>query len=567
MHPQSSLGRRISRRAALRTGIRSGAALAGTAALRGAGCAPAAQPAPVAPAAPTSAAAASGPAPTAAPAQPKRGGTFNIAAFSNPPHLDPHQTATGLFHFSGPGMIYNRLVRFKIGPDVPSPSSIVEGDLAESWTQPDDITYIFKMRPGVKWHNIAPVNGRDFVADDVKYSFERQIAEKVNATQLAGVEKIEVVDKATLKITRDKPDADGLAGLAAYWNKVVAREAVAVNGDLKQGPNIGTGPWILETFDMNSEWVLKRNPDYFRKGLPYLDAYRRLRIDDETVRENSFVAKSQDVYSLVASEPDLVRKAPGIEFTRWRQMGGGYEVVMRVDLPPFTDKRVRQAISKAFDRQAIIDSVYFTRGWHSVGVQLPGLDYALPEDEMKKAYTRDLEGARKLLADAGYPNGFEVEVLVPNYNLQYTTTAELAVSQLRDIKIEGKIKMVEPAFYTDQILQKGNFIVYMGPTSAFPSANADLLGRHHSKGQRNASHINDPKLDDLIEKQAVMVKDPEGRKKLLLDIQRQILDDAHFIYLVTNISATAKWPYVKDFWPAVGTSQDTAHSEVVWLDK
>lgn len=558
--PRSKSVPQVSRRAILRTG----SALVAGAALWGTGCAAPAPAAPArAPAAPSPAPGATG---TAMP-RPKYGGTFQSAGFSNPPHLDPHLTATGLLHFTGPAMIYSRLLRFQIGPGVPSPSSLVEGDLAESWQQADETTYIFKMRPGVRWQNLPPVNGREFVAEDVKYSFERQIETRINAIQLAGVEKIEAVDKATLKIVRDKPDADALAGLAAYWNKVVAREAVELRGDLREGPNVGTGPFILEKFDPNSVYILRRNPDYFRKGVPYIDTFQRLRIDDEAVREQAFLSKNIDMHSLTGKEEDIARKAPEVEFVRWRQLGGGFELVMRTDLPPFNDKRVRQAVSKALDRQAIIDTVLFGRGWHSVGVQLPGIDYALPEDEMKQHYKRDLEGARRLLAEAGFPDGFEFELSVPNYNLQFTSVAELAVSQLREVRIIANVKMVEPAFYTDQILQRGNFVAYQGPTSAFPSANADLLGRHHSKGSRNASRINDPALDQLIEKQAVMTRDPEGRKKLLLEIQRRILDNAHFLYLATNMSVTAKWPYVKDLWPAVSTSMDTAHFELVWLDK
>src|SRR5258708_33691975 len=100
------------------------------------------------------------------------------------------------------------------------------------------------MRPGVKFQNIAPVNGRDVIADDVKYSYERQIALKILAARLAGINKFDAVDKSTLRMTLDKPDADIFVSLAHYHNKVLPKESVDVNGDLTKGPIIGSGPWI-----------------------------------------------------------------------------------------------------------------------------------------------------------------------------------------------------------------------------------------------------------------------------------------------------------------------------------
>src|SRR5439155_7140272 len=143
-----------------------------------AACSPTAVVAPTAPAAPT-VAAANAPAPTAAAtatAAPrgKIGGTMRGEAFnSRPPHLDPHQTATYTLHVFGGGIAWSRLTRFKTGPGTDPTSAIPTGDLAESWTQADDLTYLFKLRQGVKFHNIAPVNGRELDSEDVAFSLKR----------------------------------------------------------------------------------------------------------------------------------------------------------------------------------------------------------------------------------------------------------------------------------------------------------------------------------------------------------------------------------------------------------
>src|SRR5262249_33736521 len=132
------------------------------------------------------------------------------------------------------------------------------------------------------------VNGRELVADDVIYSYERTRELKVNAALLAGITKMEAPDKYTLKLTLDKPNADLLTSLADYTQKIVAKEAVAVNGNLDNGPTIGTGPWIFESFVPMQVFKAKRNPDYFLKGLPYADALEANRFADVSVIVNGF---------------------------------------------------------------------------------------------------------------------------------------------------------------------------------------------------------------------------------------------------------------------------------------
>src|SRR5262249_51232650 len=169
----------------------SGLAVAGLA--LGTACPGGGTPRPPAPAA--TAAGATVPTPTPAGRQPKYGGTFSFPFNFEAPHMDVHQTATALLHAWGPGAAYSRLVRFKVGPGTEHGTATPVGDLAESWTQPDDLTYIFKLRPGVKWQNIAPVNGRELVAQDVVYSFQRQIDLKTNAGFLGPITKLEAPDR------------------------------------------------------------------------------------------------------------------------------------------------------------------------------------------------------------------------------------------------------------------------------------------------------------------------------------------------------------------------------------
>src|SRR5262249_49691521 len=158
---------------------------------------------------------------------------------------------------------------FQSGPGVKMPNFTIAGDAAESWTQPDETTYVFKLRPGIKYHNIAPVNGREMVADDVVQSFKRQIAEKFYASSLPNVDKLEAVDKSTVPITPSAPTADFLWSLGFCQTRIVPPETWAIRGDLKEGPIIGSGPVIFTGVDQwkqGDHCFLVRNPDYFIKG-------------------------------------------------------------------------------------------------------------------------------------------------------------------------------------------------------------------------------------------------------------------------------------------------------------
>src|SRR5260370_12532660 len=168
--------------------------------------------------------------------------------------------------------VYSRLVRVKAGRSLKRMTYPVEPDLAESWTQTNDTTYIFKLRKGVRWHPKPPVNGRELTADDVKYTYERflTITGNPNKPVLEYVDKIEAVDKHTVKFTLKEPNAWFLDLLASTSTWIIAKECVAKFGDLKKVESVvGTGPWMLEPWPPNVELVHRRNPNYFVPRLPY----------------------------------------------------------------------------------------------------------------------------------------------------------------------------------------------------------------------------------------------------------------------------------------------------------
>src|SRR5499426_469761 len=182
---------------------------------------------------------------------PKRGGIFRIRQAVQPVHFDPQQTVA--FSTMMPlSYCMSRLVKVKAGPAVVPGTQPIEGDLAESWTQPNDTTHVFKLKKGVRWHPKPPVNGRELTSEDVKYTYERflTIPGNPNKGTLEVIDKIEAVDKYTVKFTLKEPYAWFLDALASTSTWIIAKESVEKFGDLKQWESVvGTGPWMLERYE------------------------------------------------------------------------------------------------------------------------------------------------------------------------------------------------------------------------------------------------------------------------------------------------------------------------------
>jgi peptide/nickel transport system substrate-binding protein len=213
---------------------------------------------------------------------PKRGGILRVRGY-DPVHFDHHLT-TNFKTNTTLSFIYSRLVRHKVGAEVKPGTFIVEPDLAERWEAPDDTTYVFSLRKGVRWHNKPPVNGRELVAEDVKFTFDRFLKEKGNQDRelLESVDRVEVVDRYTVKFLLKEPYVwlvNTLAYPRSMW--IIAPEVVDTFGDLKKPETaIGTGPFLLERYEPNVKTVLKRNPDYFRTGQPWVDGVEWLVLED-----------------------------------------------------------------------------------------------------------------------------------------------------------------------------------------------------------------------------------------------------------------------------------------------
>ncbi|HEV2056900.1 MAG TPA: ABC transporter substrate-binding protein [Methylomirabilota bacterium] len=510
---------------------------------------------------------------------PKRGGTFRIRFALAPPHFDPQQTVafTTMVPLS---FTHSRLVRVKAGPSVKPGTTPIEPDLAESWTQPNDTTYIFKLRRGARWHPKPPVNGREVTAEDVKYTYERFMGPtNPNRGMLEQVEKIEAVDKYTVKFTMKEPFAWLLEALASTSTWIIAKEVVEQYGDLKKPETcIGTGPWMLERYEPNLRLTFLRNPNYFVAGLPHADGVDMSIETDPASAFAAWLAGRYDFapeYGMVVRRSDLAaakQRKPALQTQDYIVAFGGITWV-HLDQEPFKDIRVRRALAMASNWKEVLETNSWSQGGH--GAPNPAMpaafrEWSIPIDQLpaegRRLYEYDPREARRLLAEAGYPSGLKTTMeTTAGYGPDYMDGVEVTLAGWKKGGIEAELKMKEyGAFVSTALFGKfdkiatGLFGHWADPDS--------YLYRYFMPGQAlNASGVNDPKLADMIRLQR-RTFNVAKRREIIYDIQRYISVQVYAFY-GASVSAVAAWePYVRNFGPNIGHDYG-GRLMAAWLDR
>jgi len=359
---------------------------------------------------------------------PKRGGILTRASATDPPGLDPRLTnSVGLFQVAT--LTYNRLLRYPFADEATGNADLtLTGDLAASWEGSADFTtWTFTLRQGVKWHNVPPLNGRELVADDIKYCYEAYAQEGVQAFTFQEIDGMETPDKYTIRMHLKTPNTMFPHNVAEAVTVIFPREVLEEDGDLKQRV-IGTGPFILKEHERKVKLVLTRNPEYFDAGYPYIDEYRILSTPDAATRLAAFRTGQSDVLGLQSlADVATVRKTnPTAVVQELTTLLAVFGLALRLDKAPFHDVRVRRAMSMAIDRQKQVDTLYdghAVLGW--------GIPYFYFQEERPTA--SDLgpwwqyrpEEAKRLLAEAGYPQGFETTLFYYEYFPQMTSQIQL----------------------------------------------------------------------------------------------------------------------------------------------
>ncbi|MBI2217818.1 MAG: ABC transporter substrate-binding protein [Candidatus Rokubacteria bacterium] len=519
--------------------------------------------------------AASAVAPSAARATaPKRGGEFRFRGYT-PPHFDPHLTAsyTTMINLS---FTHSRLLRHKAGPDVKPGVFGIEGDLAESWTQPDEKTYVFKLRKGVRWHKKPPVNGRELTADDVKYTFDRFMTIKGNANRhmMNALDRVDVADKHTVKFSLKEPNAwflDFLSNPMAL--SIVAREAVEQFGDLKKPEAvIGTGPWVLERHEPKVRTIFVRHPDYFRSGLPYIERVEGIDFNDPAARLAAFVTGQLDAGpefpGMMIRRQDwkiVKEKRPNLRYVEFPSNVMTH-VGMRIDKKPWDDIRVRRAMSMAVDRKAILVATA-----EGVGVMNPPVPAALsawsiPHDQLGEGLKYDQYDpaeAKRLLKEAGLGGGFSTTLEYATYGSQELIDAvQMCVKFWKDVGVDVKVVEKPYAAFFATAYQGKQDALMMGPQ--FPALDPyNFLAQYLPGEPKNQSHVNDPALADMIMNSSRTLDDKKRRQQID-EIQKHIARQAYYVRLASGIYIAALDPKLENFGPNLGYDYGGRLSAAWW---
>jgi peptide/nickel transport system substrate-binding protein len=472
-----------------------------------------------------------------APQAPKKGGTLRVGFYIEAATMDPHLSGSKIDR-----QIYHNV----FDPLVTLDNRLgIKPGLAESWTQPDNKTIVFKLRRGVKFHD-----GTDFNAEAAKFNFTRMKTEpkSVRKNELANVDTVDVVDPYTIKLNLKKPDAALLATLTDRAGMMVSPKQVQERGSEleRNAKGAGTGPFEFVEWVKDDHLLIKRNDSYWNKqGGPYLDRVRYRPIPDDTVKLQSLQAGEIDVMDYVQPRDVAAVKADKNVVVLDVPSLADFAYQLNHGKPPFNVKALRQAVAYALDLDQIVKGV-----WLNVGVPangpIPPTSWAY--DKSIAPIKRDLAKAKAKLAEGGKPGGFEFTMTTNNLPINIQE-AEVMQAQLGEAGIKMKVNLVDGA----TLISNGNaknfeMISYQWSGRPDPDGNVYQFFKTSPGTSLNWSGISNPKLDVLLD-QTREVSSQAERKKLYSEVTKILQDELPMVFIVHPIEPKAFSPKVQGYDP------------------
>ena len=489
------------------------------------------------------------PAPTAAP---KSGGVLIAARAADMTGLDPHkQTAFASFRVLE--LIYDPLVT--LDKDMK-----VVPHLAESWKWSEDgKTLTMTLRKNVKFHN-----GDAMTSDDVKFSFERILDEKTGAAARANfalIDKIETPDANTVVFTLKSANGALPAAMTSLNSAILSKKAVSGGQDPAKTAN-GTGAFKLNTWEPDKTLKLDANKDYWIAGQPRLAGIEFRTIPDEASILAGLRAKTIDWALINDPRVGIRAGAGGSGLTITRAPALAYHVLqLNANRPMFKDLKVRQAVSCAIDRQEVLDVASLGEGEVTSPATPPFYRTAFKD---LFCYTKDVDKAKKLLADAGNP-AIKFKIMAASSEPPTALAeAQNIQAQLKKIGIESEIESLELGVYVDRWL-KGDFDATVALNGGNPDPDIMFFRYWHSTGNLNlVSNYKDPEIDKLLE-QGRVTADPAKRKEIYDNIQKKLTEAVPWVWLYVGYEYRVMQPYVKGFVPLANGAN--TYLRETWLDK
>jgi len=511
-------------------------------------------------------------APAAGEAQetPRRGGILLAAIGADAPSHDPHPEAT--FATLQPvAPLYSTLLQIEPG-NYPN----IIGDVAAEWKiSPDGLTYTFKIRQDIRFHDGSPLTAADVKATYDKIIFPPPGTRSIRKLFYAAVEKVEAPDPGTVVFKLKAPSASLLLALASPWNVIYPKKYLDKDPNYFMKNVVGSGPFKFKSYVRGSTFEGERNPDYFIKDRPYLNGYKFFISTETSVRAAAI--RSGRAYiefrDLPNTEVEAIKKHLGdkvvVQTTPFVIQFG---IAINNTVKPFTDVRVRKALTLGIDRYTAGKVLYQLTGLKDVGAHTrPGTEWAMSPAELEKfpGFWRDADKsraeARRLLAEAGYPNGFKVVLKNRNIKLPYQDWAVYLVQEWRKIGIEAEHRPLETATWYADGRDQGNFELMIFPAGAFVDDPDQLLYQYITGSPQNWGRFSSPAIDDLYSRQSRTL-DPAERRKLVIEIQKLILENAYHMPGLWWSRNVVHWAKVKN-WVAPPSHFTNQKLQDVWLSE
>ncbi len=517
----------------------------------------------------------------------KYGGVFKMAISVNPLDLNPvHVTDTSSARITS--QIFENLVQVDANGEI-------EPCLAETWTVSENgRLYTFNLRKGVRFHKTneggtqTANNGREVKAEDWVWTFNYIVSRDTNSERayfldmIKGYEQfqngitdhlagVRAKDDYTLEIELDHAFAPFINILTYSTFVVLPREDVEKWGDVFNFHPVGTGPFKFEKWVQDDRVVLSKNDHYWRTDnegnrLPYLDGLEFRVVPDLAIQWTEFTQGNFDSIEQVDDPYYREAKEKYADSFYEKPEMGIYFYGMAMELEPFRDnKALRQAMNYAIDREALVDMVRDGRGIPAKGVIPPGMFGYNPDFE---GYTYDPDKARKLLADAGYPDGIKITLQCHTGGDIHRRIAEALQQQYEKVGIDLEIRNIDPSALYGLIDQNSVSLFNLGWDIEYPDPDGFLYPAFHSKNHGllgNIVRFSNDDVDRLLE-EARVETDTGNRRKLYQEVEKLIVEEAPWVFIYHYIADQVMQPYVKGYELSCYGAHAAQYYKV-WFDK
>ncbi len=452
---------------------------------------------------------------------PKRGGTLRAAFSADPAGFDPQRGPSGMSHVVIE-QVYSTLMA--LDPDAkPYP------EVAESYQVSDDgLQYTFKLRDGVVFHNGDPLT-----AEDVKFSFDRIRAKDSGysyGSQVETIDGIDVVDKLTVRFRLTKRTGPFLIYMAFPGSSIVPKKLVDAGHDLNSKP-VGSGPFKFVSYEPRSAVRFERNEHYFQAGKPYFDALEYRLISDTTALTDALMSGEVDFTNELPPKDWATAQGNSDLATQTLEGSHFYWLLPNNTKKPMDNPKVRQAIGLAIDRKSLVAGAFFGQATPILGGVIPDWNWGFADIKYFKDGA-DVAGAKKLLAEAGVPDGFETSMTVASSFPAIVAMAPIIQANLAAIGIKATISSMEVPRYWDEVWGPSKFDIttmYWLSPLADPD---DFVTNNYKCGMAvNVQKSCSKEMDALLE-DAKAAPSEEARKAIYAKQQQLSLDEMDIVPLV-----------------------------------